>query len=90
MSNPNTRLYISTKCRKSVNSFARGVSSGEGVDGSRLAILIGLGAESRGWSKCAIAHTRTSSSNAGDTVFLIRNSIDSSDCNMGDKNENCE
>ncbi len=45
ISNPNTRLYISTNAGNSANSFAIGVSSGGVVDGCDYATLIGLGAE---------------------------------------------
>jgi hypothetical protein len=56
--NPNCRLYI-TNTGNNVNSFAIRISSGGGTDGSGYATLIGLVAESGGWYKCAIGHTRT-------------------------------
>ena len=74
--NPNCRLYVSTNAGNNVNSFAIRVSSDGGTDGSGYATLIGLGAESNGWSKCAIGHTRTGGYDVGDIVFLNRNTID--------------
>ena len=85
ISNPNCRLYISTNAGNNVNSFAIRVSSGGGTDGSGYATLIGLGAESGGWSKCAIGHTRTNGYDVGDIVFLNRNTIDNADCTMSDE-----
>jgi hypothetical protein len=83
--NPNCRLYISTNAGNNVNSFAIRVSSSGGTDGSGYATLIGLGAESGGWSKCAIGHTRTGGYDVGDIVFLNRNTIDNADCTMSDE-----
>ena len=85
ISNPNCRLYISTNAGNNVNSFAIRVSSSGGTDGSGYATLIGLGAESGGWSKCAIGHTRTGGYDVGDIVFLNRNTIDNADCTMSDE-----
>jgi hypothetical protein len=84
ITNPNCRLYISTNAGNNVNSFAIRVSSGGGTDGSGFATLIGLGAESGGWSKCAIGHTRTNGYDVGDIVFLNRGTIDNADCTMSD------
>jgi hypothetical protein len=55
------------------------------VDGSGYATLIGFSAESGVWSNCAIGHTRTRYYEVGDIVFLNRNTIDHSECRMGDE-----
>ncbi len=89
ISNPNCRLYISTNAGKNVNSFAIRVSSGGGTNDSGHATSKGLGAESGGWSKCAIGHTRTGGYDVGDIILLNRNTMDDADCTMSDKkNEN--
>ncbi len=44
-----------------------------------------MGAESGGWSKCAIGHTRTGGYDIGDIIFLNRSTIDNADCTMGDE-----
>ncbi len=78
-------MYISTNAGNNVNSYALRVSSGGGTDGSGYATLIGLGAESGGWSKCAIVHTRTGGYDVGDIVFLCNSTINPSDCTMSDE-----
>jgi hypothetical protein len=82
---PNCILYVSTNAGNNVNSFPIRVSSGSGADGSGYGTLTGLDAESGGWSKCAIRHTRTGGYDVGDIVFLNRNTIDNADRTMGDK-----
>ncbi len=67
-----------------MNSFPIRVSSDGSTDGSGFATLIGLGAESNGWSKCAIGHTRTGAYGQGDIVFLTRATADNADCTMSD------
>ncbi len=78
--------YISQQnAGNNVNSFAIRVANGGGIDDSGFATLIGLGAESGGWSKCAIGHTRTGGYDVGDIIFLNRNTIDNADCTISDE-----
>ena len=81
----NCRLYISANLATSATVYAMRLSCGTSTDNGGFGTLLGLGSEDSGWSKCAIGHTRMSSYDQGDIVFLTRATADNADCAMSDE-----
>jgi type III secretory pathway component EscS len=80
--NPSYKFHVTAGKTSASTAFAMKVSGGVAVDSGNYGTLLGLGTEDGGFTKCAIGHVRTAGYDVGDIVFLTRNTVDPTSCDM--------